>query len=419
MIRRLELDNFMRVTSLVWEPKEGMNILRGKNRQGKTTIVKWSIDSLFGGADGAPPVPIKVGEETSRILADEDEFTATRRWWRTAEGVKTELKVVSKVDGKEIKKPQALFDKIFPPEADPTMFFRLKPAERVDWLLKVIGVDPTLLDKKIDAVFKGRTDVNRDLAQAEARLKAMPNEKPPPAIDTSALLKERGELSNAQQWEKQTKVERDAAMRRIADCQNAVQVAEQALAQAKVRLETAMKQAAEADNAADDAEEKASGAAARLAELDAQLLKASAVSAAHARWAEREKLVAEVQRLDADSTAKTAEIEKLREEKKKILDGVKLPIEGIGFGNGDVTYNDLPLEQASGAEQIRIGAALLVAKHPKMKLFRVPQGSNLDEENLAALDAFAEEHGIQTFLEAVGESGPATLIIRDGKAFEP
>lgn len=419
MIGKLELENFMRVRHLRWEPKAGLNIVRGKNGQGKTTIVQWSLDSLFGGADGAPPVPIKIGEETSKILADEDDFVATRRWWRTADGVKTELKVVSKADGKEIKKPQALFDKIFPPESDPTMFFRLKPAERVDWLLKVIGVDPTLLDRKIQQVYDARTLVNRDLDAAQARLKATSPDKPPAPIDTAALLKERGELTAAQGKERQAKAERDAAMRRITDCQEQVRVCEQALAQAKLRLETATKQAAEADNAADDAEERASGAVQRLATLDEQLQKASAVATANARWAEREKLVAEVKRLGDDSEAKTAEIEKLREEKKHMLAGVKFPIEGIGFGDGDVTYKELPLEQASGAEQIRIGAALLVARHPKMKLFRVPQGSSLDEDNLAALDAFGQEHGIQTFLEAVGESGPATLIIRDGEAVEP
>lgn len=418
MITKLEMENFMRIAALDWEPEAGMNVMRGKNRAGKTTVIR-GLNAVFGGAEASPPVPIKLGEETSKVVCETPEFTATRRWWCSADGVKTELKVVAKDDGQPIKSPQKLFDKMFPPESNPTMFFKLKPAERVDWLLKLIGVDPTLLDKAIAKVFDARTLVNRDLDAAKARLKATTADKPPPPVDTAALLKQRGELTNAQQWERQAKAERDAAMRRIADCQEGVRVAEQALAQAKVRLEAATKQAAEADNQADDAEEKAAGSVARLSQLDEQLQKASAIATANARWSEREKLVAEVARLALDSEGKTLEIEKLRGEKKTMLDGVKFPIEGLGFGDGDVTFNALPLEQASGAEQIRIGAAVLIAKHPKMKLFMVDEGSNLDEDNLAALDAFGQEHGVQTFLAAAGESGPATIIIRDGRVVEP
>lgn len=417
MITRLELENFMRIQSLDWQPKSGFNLIRGANRAGKTTVIR-GLNAVFGGSDAAPPVPIKLGEETSKVVCETPDFIATRRWWRTEEGVKTELKVVAKADGQVIKSPQKLFSSIFPPESNPTMFFKLKPAERVDWLLKLIGVDPTTLDDAIDKVFAARTLVNRDLEAAKARLKATSPDKPPPPIDTAALLKERGTLTSAQQTERQAKAERDAAQRRETDCREAVRVAELALAQAKVRLEAATKQAAVADNAVDDAEEKATGADARLVDLDAQLQKASAVAMANARWVEREKLVTEVAKFAHDAEGKTLEIEKLRNEKKTMLDGVKFPIDGLGFGNGDVTFNALPLEQASGAEQIRIGAAVLIAKHPKMKLFMVDEGSNLDEDNLAALDAFGQEHGVQTFLAAAGESGPATIIIRDGKVLE-
>lgn len=416
-ITRLQFENFMRLTSVDWEPEAGMNRIRGLNASGKTTILR-GINGALGGADASPPMPIKLGEETSKVIVTDNDFIATRRWWRTEKGIETELKVVA-TDGSLIKKPQSLLDKLFPPESNPTMFFKLKPAERVDWLLKVIGVDPTLLDKAIAKVFDARTLVNRDLGAAEARLKAMPTDKPPAPIDTAALLKSRSEATNAQQWERQAQSERDAAVRRIADCREAVKVAEQALAQAKVRLEAATKQAAEADNVADEAEEKAAGCAARIAELDELIQKASAVATANARWAEREKLVTEVKRLGDDSEAKTTEIEKLRADKSKMLAGVKFPIEGLGFGDGDVTFNNLPLEQASGAEQIRIGASLLIARHPKMKLFMVDEGSNLDEDNLAALAAFGQEHGVQTFLAAAGESGPATIIIRDGGIVEP
>lgn len=420
MITKLELENFMRLRSVDWAPDAGRNVIGGKNGNGKTSLIR-GIDALFGGAEAAPPVPIRLGEEHAKVVGETPDFVATRRWWRTAEGVKTELKVVSKVDGLPVKKPQTLFDRLFPPEADPTMFFKLQPTQRVDWVLKVIGVDPTAIDRQVKQVYDARTLVNRDLDAASARLKAMPTEKPPPSVDVAALQRQQGEAQALKDAALKTQRARDAAMQRTADAERAVRDAEEAVkqaqkrvAEAQARVDELRKAAVDLDNAVDDADLAAEGCDERIAALSTQMRDASVNAAANARWAEREKLFAEVQRLADDSKAKTEQIEKLRADKTKMLAGVKFPIEGLGLGDGDVTFKDLPLEQASGAEKIRIGAALLVARQPDMKLFRVTEGSNLDEDNLAALDAFGQEHGIQTFLEVVGEHGPATIIIRDG-----
>ncbi len=394
-LTKVEVENVKRIRVLKFEPKRGVNI-----------------------AESHPPDVIRLGEEKARVMGETEEYIGTRRWWRTAEGIKTELKVVSKVDGSVIKGPQTLYDKIYPAESDPTAFFRMKGPERREWLMKVVGVDPTLLDRKIDQVFKARTLVNHDLDAARARLNAMLADKPPAPIDTAALLKERGELVAAQQLGARVIAERNAATRRITDCEGAVETAKQALAQAQTRLELARKQYAEADNAVDEAETLVAGVPERITQLDEQLQKASAVATANARWTERLKLVDDVAKLALDSEGKTLALEKLRGEKVALIANANFPVPGLGFAENDVTLNGLPLEQASGAQRIRVGAAVLTARNPKLRILRVPSGGDLDEDNLAALVAFCDENDMQCFVEIPGESGPATLLIRDGEAVE-
>lgn len=416
---RLESENVKKLKAVTFIPKKrGASVVRGRNEAGKTSLVE-SIDYLFAGARAAPPEVIRLGETHAKVVGETDDFIATRKWWRTESGIETELEVVSKVDGKKLGSPQKILDKVYEQASDPTAFFTMKKAERLDWLKKLVGVDTTLLEKRIETAVTSRHDAKKLLAASEAQLKGMPADKPPPKVDTAALLQERGSLTNSQQWERQAKSERDGALRRIADAQEHVRTCEQALKQAQARLDAATKQAAEADNAADDAEEKASGAAARLAELDELLQRASAIAAGHARWEERERLAAAVKRQADDVDAKEADVARLRDEREKLIAAAKFPLPGLGFGTDDVTFNGLPLEQASAAQRIKIGASLIISRNPKMRLMRVPEGAFLDEENLAALDEMCTEADFQCIVEIPGENGPATLVIRNGEAVEP
>lgn len=415
-LTRLELENLMRVRAVRFDPKPGMNIIRGKNEAGKSTTVN-AIDFLFGGAKTHPPLPIRVGEESAQIVGETEAFTATRRWWRTADGVKTELKVVSK-DGQTIARPQALFDKIFSAESDPTAFFKMKGPERLDWLKKIAGVDTAPIDFASKKLYDERTVVNRDLGQAEVRLKAMPSEKPPPAVDTAALLKEQAEATRLQKVCAEAVNARAAALRRMDDAKEAVRVSEMALQQAVNRHQISTKQAAEADNVAESAEEAAESTPATLDRIRAALTTAQAGAAANARWEERERLAGDVTRLTSLSNQQTAALDKMKADREALITKAKFPIAGLGFGEGDVTFNGLPLEQASGAQRIRIGASVLIARSPELRIMRVPDGEKLDEDNLAALEDICEEHDWQVFLEAVGEKGPATIIIRDGEVLD-
>lgn len=416
-ITRLTVENVKRLVAAHVEPgEEPLVIVRGNNGAGKSSLID-AIKYALAGKSSHPPKVVRDGERHACVEVETEELLVTRRWTAGAEATTTEVEVRAK-DGTKMPSPQKVLDRLYDELAFEALeFVGMKPKDQLELLKKLVpGADTALLDTRRKQIFDARTLVHRDLDSAAARLKALPSEKPPAPVDTAALLKERGELTNAQQWERQTKAERDAAMRRVADCQEAVRVAEQALAQAKKRLETARSQAAEADNVADEAEEKAVGSAARLGTLDAMLKSAADIATANARWTEREKLDAELKRLEADHAEKTGAIEAIDKQKVDMLAGARFPVDGLAFGFDGVLYKGLPFEQASQAEQLRVSVAIGAARNPKLRVMTVREGSRLDKNGLVLLAQLAKERDLQVWLECVNEDGPATIVIRDGSA---
>lgn len=60
-----------------------------------------------------------------------------------------------------------------------------------------------------------------------------------------------------------------------------------------------------------------------------------------------------------------------------------MPVPGLGIQDGIVTYNNVPFDQASSAEQLRISVAIAMAANPTLRILRITDGSLLDSKNMA------------------------------------
>lgn len=92
----------------------------------------------------------------------------------------------------------------------------------------------------------------------------------------------------------------------------------------------------------------------------------------------------------------------------------EMPIPGLSFGDGVVTFNGLPLNQASDAEQLMISTAIAAALNPKLRVIRIRDGSLLDDDAMVRLAAFAEERDMQIWIERVDGSGTVGIVMEDG-----
>ncbi len=103
-------------------------------------------------------------------------------------------------------------------------------------------------------------------------------------------------------------------------------------------------------------------------------------------------------------------------EKQKVdaITAAEMPVEGLGFGDGEVTYGGIPFEQASDAERLRVSVAIAMASNPKLRVIRVRDGSLLDEEALKALAGIAHDRDYQVWIERVDGSGKVGVVMEDG-----
>jgi DNA repair exonuclease SbcCD ATPase subunit len=113
------------------------------------------------------------------------------------------------------------------------------------------------------------------------------------------------------------------------------------------------------------------------------------------------------------------EIEGIDAQKARALKEAQFPVPGLGLSDDTtaVTFNGLPLEQASQAEQLRVSVAIGAALNPSLQVLLVRQGSLLDSSGMTALAALAAEANVQVWVERVSDGdGPATVVIEDGEA---
>ncbi len=113
--------------------------------------------------------------------------------------------------------------------------------------------------------------------------------------------------------------------------------------------------------------------------------------------------------------AKTAKIADLDKTKTDALAKAEFPVPGLSFDEDGVTFNSIPLAQASSAEQIRVSLAIAMALNPKLRVLRIADGSLLDQESLALISETVTANDFQLWIERVGNADEGAVIIEDGE----
>jgi hypothetical protein len=106
--------------------------------------------------------------------------------------------------------------------------------------------------------------------------------------------------------------------------------------------------------------------------------------------------------------------------KHEALSHAKFPVPGLGFSDDGLTFEGLPFEQASYAQQLRVAVAMGLAQNPKLKVLLIRHGNALDATSLQLLGELATQHGAQVWLERVAESADGvSVFIEEGRVTSP
>lgn len=418
-IVRLAAENFKRLRAVEIIPN-GDNIIeiRGKNAQGKSSVLD-AIWCAVGGGDVLPSKPIRRGAETARIQLDLGEIVVTRRFTAAGSNV-----VVEAASGARFRSPQHMLDELIGAIAfDPLEFCRMEPKKQLDRLRRLVKLDVDIdaLDGQNARDYERRTEVNRDAKRLRGQASGIqyPAELPAAPVDIAALTERL-----RQAGDDNTQLERRKARRQTAAAEASLE--RRTAAQRRDEAEGLRRRAEELDRTAAELEAHAAQIDKDIAEapplpepvdtteLVAALEAARTVNAHLEAKGRRETLEAEAAALEARAAELTAAMEARSQAKTAAIAAAQMPVAGIGFGDGEVLFNDLPLDQASQAEKIRVSVALAMAAAPKLRVLCVRDGSLLDQESWRLLAELVEGADYQCWVEVTDNDGRTGIIIEDG-----
>lgn len=422
-IVKLTAENVKRLSAVEITPTGALVVVGGENAAGKTSVLD-SIEYALGGKP-ADTMPVRRGEERARIVVDLGELVVKRVFSATGG---TAL-VVQNADGQPQQAPQAILDKLLGRLSfDPLEFSRQAPREQGETLARLVGLDFTEHDQDRERVYRDRTALNREVSQLQASLATMPKVDGLPAEEVSiaAILSEQ---QTAQAKNSTNAYKRDVARGHwsaVLSAQEGAKKAEQEVARLSAAL-TEARLAFEGAKALVNSSERtfATAKAESDACVDVDLTpfrkRAEDAERTNAAIRAQKRRAEVVESLKAKSTAAdklTAKLEDLDSGKRKKIAGAKWPVPGLALDAGRVMLENVPLAQASSAEQLRVSVAIGLALNPKLKVLLIRDGSLLDAKNLALVGKMAEEAAAQVWIERVGTDGSTSVIIEDGHVQE-
>jgi DNA repair exonuclease SbcCD ATPase subunit len=412
-IINLQASNFKKLVAIDITPTEDMITITGANGAGKSSVLDAITAGLCGGK-AIDAVPIRKGEEKGAVRIDMGEFTITR----TFTGPNTYLKIETS-EGKELSSPQKFLDTIVGKVSfDPLDFLNNEKAKQRDILLGLLGIDVDGLDQKEKTLREDRTVVGREVKRLEGVVKTLkwhPDLKDEVEVSVAELtgklqeaMTHNATIEHERNYMKGIRERADVAQKRIEEMKADIKELEEGIATAKgVYKETKAR--------VDAMEERdIKGIQAEIAGAEG---KNTLIREAQAYMKAKKDLDEENKKYEGFTT-KIAAIEK---DRKGLLDGAPMPVEGLTFDTTGLFYRGVPLEQASDGEKLMVSLGISMALNPTLRVLSIKDGSLLDEKNKSIIrKTLAEKkiedgEGYQLWYESVGTDGKAGILIEEGE----
>lgn len=398
-INNLEIENVKRVRAVKLSPSEnGLTIIGGDNGQGKTSVLD-AIAWALGGDKFKPSTPEREGSVVPPFLHVElsNGLVVERK------GDKSSLKVIDKNGNKGGQ--QLLNEFVEALALNLPKFMQATARDKADTLLKIIGVGDQLyaLEAEEQRLYNTRTGIGQIADQKAKYAKEMPiyTGIPKEPVSASELIRQQQDIL-ARNGENQRK--RDNA----AYYEHALVNAERNFEEAKKILEQAKADAEAARKSAEDLHDEST------AELEANIADIDQLNAKIRANLDRERAEIEADGYKKQYEDLTAQIEKIRQDKRDLLNGAELPLEGLSVERGELTYNGFKWDNMSGSEQLKVATAIVRKLNPECGFVLMDKLEQMDAKTLAEFGAWLEQEGLQVIATRVSTGGECSIIIEDG-----
>lgn len=403
-INTLELENIKRIKAVTLSPSEnGLTIIGGNNGQGKTSV----LDAIAWALGGEKYRPTSAQREDS-VIPPHLRITLSNGLIVERKGENGSLKVT---DPEGRKGGQQLLNEFVEQLAlNLPKFMDATPKAKAETLLKIIGVGDKLraLDLQIEQRYNQRTEIGRIAQQKHKYADELPVHADAPAEEISITeLIGRQQAILARNGENQRKrADRERYDRELAQAQIDFDRAKNALEQAEQNALAARK-------SAEDLRDEST------AEIEQSIADIDIINRKVRENASRERAEQDAADLDAQYSALSEEIDNLRSERTNLLNNADLPLAGLSVEDGELVYNGVKWDCMSGAEQLKIAAAIVRKLNPECGFVLMDKLEQMDAKTLAEFGNWLEQEGLQVIATRVSTGGECSVIIEDGMSVLP
>lgn len=391
-INELQIENVKRIKAVKLEPTQnGLTIVGGRNNQGKTSV----LDSIAWALGGDRFKPSQANREGS-VVQPYLKITLSNGIVVERAGKNSSLKVI---DSNGNKGGQQLLNEFIESFAlNLPKFLQATANEKANILLQIIGVGDKLVE--LEHAETEKYNERHTIGQIAQQKKKYADEMtyyegvPSEPVSASELIKQQQEIlyTNAQNQKKRE---------RLSELREKKHLLEEELNRVNADLELAELSAADlVDKSTAELEKNIEQIDKLNIKIRSNLDKERAEETAHDFQAQYETL--------------TAELEKIRTDKKKLLDNADLPLPELSVVNGEITYKGMKWDNMSGSEQLRVATAIIRKLNPECGFVLVDKLEQMDTETLQEFSQWLESEELQVIATRVGTGDECSIIIEDG-----
>ena len=108
-------------------------------------------------------------------------------------------------------------------------------------------------------------------------------------------------------------------------------------------------------------------------------------------------------------------IENIRQQKRDLLSGADLPLEGLTVENGELKYKGFAWDNMSASEQLKVATAIVRKLKPECGFVLIDKLEQMDADTLTEFGKWLEENELQAIATRVSTGEECSIIIEDGE----
>ena len=405
-INKLEIENVKRVKAVKLEPTQnGLTIIGGNNRQGKTSVLD-SIAWALGGDRYRPSEAQRhesVIPPTLHIVMNND-LVVERK------GKNSDLKVTDPT-GK--KGGQQLLNEFVEQLAiDLPKFLESSSQEKAKTLLRIIGVGDRLaeLEKTEKELYNQRLTIGQIADQKKKYAKEQPYypDAPKDIVSPTELIRQQQDIL-AKNGENQRKRDHAEKYRQsVAFLTQEVDAMREQLLKKEKELEEARVSLNVATMDAAGLQDQST------AELEQSISNIEEINRKVRANLDKDKAEEDALAYKNQYDSLTSQISQVRKDKTALLESAELPLPGLSVADGELVYNGQKWDNMSGSDHLKVATAIVRKLNPKCGFVLLDKLEQMDLQTLREFGTWLEQEGLQAIATRVSTGEECSIIISDG-----